>query len=223
MRTISPLQLVLFFTVVGLMGLLAFLAVTGLRGMAGLGSELLTAGLFVLLFYTGLFGAYRLLLAFFPLPVGAIEENSRDEFVYHVYLLFLLFFFYPLMRSGLVPVPLMRLVYLLLGARLGANTYSSGIIFDPHFVTIGANTLVGQGALIIPHAIEGRGLAMFPVRIGSNATIGANAVILPDVEIGDGAIVAVGAVVTKGSRIGPGEVWGGVPARLLKTGKAPSS
>jgi acetyltransferase-like isoleucine patch superfamily enzyme len=36
------------------------------------------------------------------------------------------------------------------------------------------------------------------------------------VVIGDGAIVSAGAVVTKGCRIGAGEVWGGVPAKLLQ-------
>lgn len=44
--------------------------------------------------------------------------------------------------------------------------------------------------------------------------IGANAVILRDVKIGHGSVVAAGAVVT--SDIPPMEVWGGVPARFLK-------
>ncbi len=63
--------------------------------------------------------------------------------------------------------------------------------------------------------IEGSRLAHYPVRIGNNVTIGAHAVVLSDVTIGDDAIVATGAVVKKGTRIGPGEVWGGVPATLL--------
>jgi len=36
------------------------------------------------------------------------------------------------------------------------------------------------------------------------------------VTIGDDAIVSSGAVVTKGTRIPAGEVWGGVPARRLR-------
>jgi acetyltransferase-like isoleucine patch superfamily enzyme len=47
-------------------------------------------------------------------------------------------------------------------------------------------------------------------------TIGAHAIVMSDVEIADGAIVSAAAVVSKGTRIGPGEVWGGVPARRLK-------
>ena len=146
---------------------------------------------------------------------GKIPLNSRQEFVYHVYQLFFLILFYPVMRSGAVPVPLMRLFYLALGARFGANTYSSGIIFDPGFVSIGENTIVGQHALLVPHVHEGPKIAHFPIRVGNNVTIGAHAVVMSEVVIGDGAIVAVGAIVPKGTHIGSGEVWGGVPARRI--------
>jgi acetyltransferase-like isoleucine patch superfamily enzyme len=50
--------------------------------------------------------------------------------------------------------------------------------------------------------------------IGQNVWIGAHATILPGVTIGDGAIVAAGAVVTKDV---PGNtIAGGVPARFIK-------
>ena len=161
---------------------------------------------------------YRAYLVVCPLNPGEIPEGSSQEFVYHVYLLFYLLVFYPVMRSGAVPVPFMRLVYQALGARLGRNTYSSGIILDPKFVSMGDNCIVGQFALLVPHVIEGRRLAHNPIRIGNNVTIGAHAVVLSDVRIGDDAIVATGAVVPKGTEIGRGETWGGVPARLLQRG-----
>ena len=92
----------------------------------------------ILLLYLYAIAVYRLLLHVSPLPEGVIGMDSRDEFAtYHVYLLFYLVLFYPVMRSGAVPVPLMRLVYCALGAKLGTNTYSSGIILDPPFVEIG--------------------------------------------------------------------------------------
>jgi len=49
------------------------------------------------------------------------------------------------------------------------------------------------------------------VRIGDYATIGSNATILPDLEVGEGAFVGAGAVVTK--NVPDGAVVGGVPAR----------
>jgi acetyltransferase-like isoleucine patch superfamily enzyme len=57
-------------------------------------------------------------------------------------------------------------------------------------------------------------LAIKPVRIGAWADIGVNAVILPGVTIGKGAIVGAGAVVTED--VAPFSVVAGVPARLLR-------
>lgn len=170
---------------------------------------------FVLFLYAWALALFRGFMAAFPLPIGEIAEGSRAEFVYHVYVLFFLLLFYPVIRSGIPPAPFMRLFYQALGARLGANTYSQGIIHDPLFVEIGRDSVVGQGALLVPHVIEGSRLAHYPILIGNNVTIGANSVVLSDVEIADRAMVASGSVVQKGSRIGPGEIWGGVPARLI--------
>ncbi len=167
------------------------------------------------LFYIYAVIIYRLFLHFLPLRQGDITPGSTQEFVYHVYLLFYLILFYPVMRSGFVPVPLMRIVYLSLGARLGRNTYSSGILLDPPFIHIGDNTIIGQYALLVPHVIEGSKLAHESICVGSNVTIGAHAVVLSGVRIDDHALVATGAVVTKGTHIRNGEVWGGVPARRL--------
>jgi hypothetical protein len=170
----------------------------------------------LLIFYLYAIAIYRVFCKICPIKPGYIEINSKEEFGYHVYLLFYLILFYPIMRSGFVPVPLMRVFYLMLGAKLGSNTFSSGIILDPPFVSIGDNTLIGQYALIVPHVIENGKLAHFPIVIGDNVTVGAQSVVLSSVTIGDGAIVATGAVVSKGTVIGAGEIWGGIPARLLK-------
>jgi succinyltransferase-like protein len=159
---------------------------------------------------------YRIFLHAFPLREGEIPQGSSQEFVYHVYVLFYLMLFYPVIRSGIPPAPFMRLFYRALGARLGPNTYSQGILHDPPFVEIGANSVVGQSALLIPHVIEGTRLAHYPIRIGDNVTVGAAATVLAGVTIGDGAVVSAGAVVAKGTRIEQGEIWGGVPAKLLK-------
>jgi maltose O-acetyltransferase len=52
------------------------------------------------------------------------------------------------------------------------------------------------------------------VRIGDDVWIGGHATILPGVTIGDGAVVAAGAVVTKD--VPPYTVVAGVPARVVK-------
>ncbi len=53
------------------------------------------------------------------------------------------------------------------------------------------------------------------VEIGSDAWIGAGAIVLPSVRIGEGAVVGAGSVVTKD--VEPRTVVAGNPARVLKT------
>lgn len=50
--------------------------------------------------------------------------------------------------------------------------------------------------------------------IGNDVWIGAEALIMPGIQIADGAVIASRAVVTK--NVGPYEIWGGNPARLIK-------
>jgi acetyltransferase-like isoleucine patch superfamily enzyme len=57
-------------------------------------------------------------------------------------------------------------------------------------------------------------LEIEPVRVGPWADIGVNAVILPGVTIGKGAIVGAGAVVT--DDVPPFAIVAGVPARVLR-------
>lgn len=52
------------------------------------------------------------------------------------------------------------------------------------------------------------------ITVGSDAWIGAGAIILPDVTIGEGAIVGAGAVVTKD--VPPHAVVAGVPAAVIR-------
>lgn len=59
-----------------------------------------------------------------------------------------------------------------------------------------------------------QGYEVAPVRIGNDVWIGRGAVILKGVTIGDGAIIAANAVLTKD--VPPMEIWAGVPARFLR-------
>ena len=54
-----------------------------------------------------------------------------------------------------------------------------------------------------------------PTIIGKNAWVGVKATILPGVTIGEGAIVAAGAVVT--TDVPPHTLAAGVPAKIIKT------
>ena len=67
-------------------------------------------------------------------------------------------------------------------------------------VKIGAHTLISWDCCIMDrdyHAINSEAEVKRPIVIGSHVWIGCNAMILNGVTVGDGAVVAAGAVVTK--------------------------
>jgi acetyltransferase-like isoleucine patch superfamily enzyme len=54
-----------------------------------------------------------------------------------------------------------------------------------------------------------------PIKIGKKVWIGAGAVVLPGVTVGENVIVAAGAVVSKD--VPDNTVVGGIPARTIRT------
>jgi hypothetical protein len=174
----------------------------------------------LLLVYLYAFLVYRCFLLALPLHEGEVPEHSRHELAANVNILFYLLLFNSLIRTHFIPVPIQRLIYLALGARLGANTYSAGALLDPPLTHIGSNTIIGHDAVVFAHVIEGARLELKSVHIGNTVTIGAKAVVMAGVRIGDNAIVSTGAVVTKDTQIGAGEIWGGIPARRIKAAPA---
>jgi maltose O-acetyltransferase len=89
-------------------------------------------------------------------------------------------------------------------------------------VEIGSDTLIGPDVLIYSqnHSYEGvelvrmQGYVKKRVIIGENVWIGARAIILPGVCLGDGAVVAAGAIVTKS--VPANAVVAGQPATIIK-------
>ena len=218
MRQITAIQVAAFMSMLGLSIALGVGSAYGLLGSLNLGDfrgiVLVLAG--VVFIYLWAFVIYRLFLFVVPLEEGEVKPKTRAEFAAQVNILFYLLLFNTLIRTHFLPVPLMRLVYLALGARLGTNTYSAGVLLDPALTELGANCIVGHDAVLYSHAIEGEHFSLARIRIGDKVTIGACAIVMSGVSIGDGAIVSAGAVVLKDTRIAAGEVWGGVPARRLR-------
>ncbi|MFM2085504.1 MAG: hypothetical protein RLZZ237_373 [Pseudomonadota bacterium] len=225
MREIAAREIVVFLCllalilVLGIVSAVWLVAVVPRNHLNDLRGVALVAAAAVLI-YLYAFAVYRLFLRLFPLHEGAAAPGSCAEFAANVNILFYLMLFNALIRTHFLPLPLLRLVYLALGARLGHNSYSAGALLDPPLTSIGSNSIVGHDAVVFAHVIEGQRLALKRVVIGDGVTIGAHAVIMAGTRIGDGAIISVGAVLTKDSVVGPGEIWGGIPARLLKKTEA---
>jgi hypothetical protein len=216
-RKITSGQIGFFLTLLAIVIALAVVTTTLVARKAWLGDfyGVVFVLLLVVFVYLWAFVAYRLFLRVFPLQEGYIEPGSRAEFSAQVNILFYLMLFNTLIRTDFLPVPIKTLVYAILGTRIGSNSFSPGTILDPPLTEIGDNTIIGHHATLYSHAIEGSHFALDKIVLGDNVTVGAHAIIMSDVVVGDGAIVSAGAVVRKGTRIGPNEIWGGVPAKRL--------
>lgn len=98
---------------------------------------------------------------------------------------------------------------------------NSGCRFqDQGGIVIGDGALIGHSVVLatLNHdfAPEKRAnLHPAPIHIGKNVWIGAHATVVPGVTIGDGAIVAAGAVVTKD--VPANTIAGGVPAAVIRS------
>lgn len=77
----------------------------------------------------------------------------------------------------------------------------------------------GSPVVIEDDVSLGHGAVVHACTIRRGALIGMNAVVLDKADIGEGAVIAAGAVVLAGTSVGPYEIWGGIPAKMLK--KAP--
>ena len=88
-------------------------------------------------------------------------------------------------------------------------------------IEIGDKALIASGCRFIDHdhgMLLGVPMHTQPsvqqaIKLGSDVWLGCNVVVLKGVEIGEGAVVAAGAIVTKS--ILPYEIWAGVPARKI--------
>jgi len=77
---------------------------------------------------------------------------------------------------------------------------------------VGAGSNIGCGTITANY--DGR--QKHVTIIGPGAFIGSGTVLIAPTEVGENGITGAGAIVTKNTRIGPGEVYVGLPARRLK-------
>ena len=88
-------------------------------------------------------------------------------------------------------------------------------------ITIGNHCLIASGCKFIDHDHNISGKGLFPqidgaeeeIFIQNHVWLGANVIVLKGVNIGEGAVVAAGAVVTKS--IPANEIWAGIPAKKV--------
>jgi len=141
---------------------------------------------------------------------------------------------------GFIPIHFIRKIfYIISGVKMpfDSTIHIGANFFNPSNITIGHDTIIGDHCFMDgraplkigshvgiasqvliyndEHDINSLdyGNSFGPVEIGDYVFIGPRAIILPNIKIGKGAVVAAGAVITKD--IPDFEIWGGVPAKKI--------
>lgn len=170
----------------------------------------------------------------------------RKLLLNHSYL-YLLNAYYALL--GILPEPLRGLGYRLVLGRMGKGVYFDARIYIkfPWLVEIGDRVSLNRGVEIYPSGSTGHRVIIgsnvrigpncrlhaashdlevdeFPqtgddIVIGNNCWLGASAVVLPGITIGDGAVVAAGSIVTRD--VAEYTVVAGTPARVVRRRSKP--
>jgi acetyltransferase-like isoleucine patch superfamily enzyme len=106
---------------------------------------------------------------------------------------------------------------------------SGAVVCAARSIEIGESSILGSGAMIVDtdfHQPIGQwewnddfAAGAAPVKIGRGVFIGARAIVLKGITIGDRAVVGAGAVVTRD--VPAGGVVAGNPARLLNEASLP--
>ena len=145
---------------------------------------------------------------------------------------------------GFIPLHFVRkFFYIISGVKMpwDSTIHIGANFFNPSNVSIGHDTIIGDRCFMDgrsplkignhvgiasqvliyndEHDINSPnyGNSFGPVEIGDYVFVGPRAIILPNIKIGKGAVVAAGAVVTKD--IPENEIWGGVPAKKISDRK----
>lgn len=110
------------------------------------------------------------------------------------------------------------------GCSVWFNTVLRG---DVNTITIGDRVNIQDGSVLHTlyekSTIEigddvsiGHNVTIHGAKVHDLALIGMGSVLLDHAEVGEGAIVAAGSVVTGKTKIGPHEMWAGAPAKFIK-------
>ncbi|SCG86387.1 acyltransferase [Methanobacterium congolense] len=170
------------------------------------------------------------------------QDTNVSNFIIFSYTLLNGLFLFLATLNGYIPSHVIRHVFYrrLFKVKIPSDSiiYWRCRFFSPQRVKIGHNSIIGNDAFLDgresiyigdnvniggdvriytqQHDIESSnfGIKGAPVHIGHWAYIGARVIILPGVKIGEGAVVASGAVVTKD--VEPWTMVGGVPAKFIR-------
>jgi non-ribosomal peptide synthetase-like protein len=114
--------------------------------------------------------------------------------------------------SHALGTPLMPLYLRAMGARVGRGVwFDTMAVTEYDVVSLGDGAAINRGACVMTHLFHDRLLRIGPTNVGTGATLGPSAAILPDTKIGASACIGPHSVVLRGEELPPATRWHGAP------------
>lgn len=184
------------------------------------GTVLLFYGFFLIFTFLTL----KFLRTFFPMKEGIhlYSDQQSTCYIWNLYGFLCVINLSPFYNEGgIIPPPLKKIFYRFMGGKFGKGIIViGGKITDPHLVTVESEATIGDGAIILPHILSNfpsRAVILGKIHIKRNAMIGVRTILLPGVTVGENSMVNSMSVVPMNTQIPDNEVWGGIPAKKIKS------
>jgi len=184
--------------------------------------------MFALLFHFYL--SARVLAALAPKPrkvTGTIDNKEDRSKLFAVgvfYSRWAMFSKIPFLNAHMMGIPWLQ--------RLAMGAYSGNVVvkrpkllsefpLDPDLTYIEDGVTIGQGAILTAHAFVSNPDGTFtyataPIKVGRFATVGAGSRVEMGCDIGPGAIILPGSMLSAYTVVAENEIWGGSPAAFVR-------
>ena len=110
---------------------------------------------------------------------------------------------------------LLRRIGVTVGTGVSWGLESTPDVFWPERITVGDDAIIGYDATLLCHEFLQDEYRLGDVKVGDRAMVGAGAVVLPGVTIGEGAQVAANSLVVED--VPPNATVAGVPAEVVSS------
>lgn len=116
-----------------------------------------------------------------------------------------------------VPSFLATTYFRVAGAKIGKNTQINTFrLNDPCLIQIDDDCVIGGSAIFNGHLVEKGQMVFAPIHMKKGSLVGAGATVQPGVTIEENAVIATNALIPKYRTIPANEVWGGLPAVMIR-------
>jgi acetyltransferase-like isoleucine patch superfamily enzyme len=103
------------------------------------------------------------------------------------------------------------------GAQIGRGVYINSLsISDHNMLEFGDGVVIGESVHLSGHTVEGGVVKTGRVRLGRGVTVGLGSMVGIGVEAGERCQIGALSVVPKYTRLEPGAIYAGVPARKIE-------